>query len=123
MDNSDKKDIDSNELTKVVGKNIAFKRKKLGLSQKELALKLDITENAIIRMEKGLIAPKMSRIQQLSDILNCPVVSLFLQDESSIEEQALFIADKLKTFPPKIRKSLLDLINTTIEFAEENSKN
>ena len=46
------------KLVEIVGQNIASRRKQLGLSQKELAIRLDMTQDALNRMEKGHIAPK-----------------------------------------------------------------
>ena len=63
------------KLVEIVGQNIARRRKDLGLSQKELAIRLDITQDALNRMEKGHIAPKMSRLDEISMELNCTVPS------------------------------------------------
>ncbi len=120
MQENEKKE--NNELTLLIGKNIATRRKKLGLSQKELAQKLDVTDNAIIRMEKGMIAPKMGRMQEIADTLECPVVSLFITHDSTASEYALYIADRIRRFPPQTQEYLLDLINSAIKFAEKTTK-
>lgn len=97
-------------LTEVVGENISERRRKLGLSQKELADKLDITQDALTRMEKGRIAPKMGRLQDLADNLQCPVGYLFRTHDDATEERAATIADILKSLPADGQEALVELV-------------
>ena len=60
-----------NKLALIVGENIPDRRRRLGLSQKELAERLEISQDAMARMEKGRIAPKMGRLQDIADTLQC----------------------------------------------------
>ena len=57
------------KLAEIVGENISERRRRLGLSQKELADRLEISQDAMARMEKGRIAPKMGRLQYIADNL------------------------------------------------------
>ena len=54
------------ELAQIVGENIATRRKRLGISQKELALAIDVTQDAMVRMEKGRIALKITRLPDIA---------------------------------------------------------
>ena len=60
-----------NKFVLIVGENISDRRRRLGLSQKKLAERLEISQDAMARMEKGRIAPKMGRLQDIADTLQC----------------------------------------------------
>ncbi|MGN0629982.1 MAG: helix-turn-helix domain-containing protein [Ruminococcus sp.] len=46
-------------------------RKKLGITQKELANKLGVTPNAISQWENGVRNPSLENVKRLADILHC----------------------------------------------------
>lgn len=102
--------MEKDELAVLVGKNIAKQRKKIKLSQKELAQCLDITVNAIIRMEKGLIAPKMSRIQELANALNCSVITLFTNENQTISPYADTINSLFNSLSVDEQKNLAEIM-------------
>lgn len=52
-----------------IGKLIAMRRKELGLSQKDLSNKLGITDKAVSKWERGINAPDISYLKDLSDLL------------------------------------------------------
>lgn len=97
-------------LTEILGKNITERRRKLGLSQKELAARLGITQDAMARMEKGKIAPKMSRIEDLAAILDCAVPALFRRQNAPLQEQVAAAADILATLPHDGQEALVNLM-------------
>lgn len=98
------------KLVEIVGQNIANRRKLLGLSQKELAIRLDITQDALNRMEKGRIAPKMGRLEDIATHLNCTVPFLFRRESEALQERAATIADILTTLPPAGQEALINLV-------------
>lgn len=98
------------ELAQIVGENIATRRKKLGLSQKELALIIDVTQDAMARIEKGKIAPKMARIQQIADALKCPAAYFFRTSDTLTEERAATIAELMRGLPEDGQEALVDLV-------------
>lgn len=61
---------------KRTGKYISDNRKKQGLSQKELADKLNITDKAISKWERGLSFPDISMLIPLSEILGITLYDL-----------------------------------------------
>jgi len=61
---------------KKTGKYISDNRKKQGLSQKELAEKLNITDKAISKWERGLSFPDISMLIPLSEILEITLYDL-----------------------------------------------
>lgn len=76
---------------KVTGCFIAQLRKELGLTQKELAEKLEVTDKAISRWETGKGLPDTSLLKPLAEILGVSVGELLSgkrMDDSQIKSQA-----------------------------------
>lgn len=85
---------DTNSLTRLVGRNIYSKRKRLGLTQEELAERIGIGQQSLSRMEKGRIAPKFERLQIIADTLMCPIADLFREndpDTSDLVDRIVYI--------------------------------
>lgn len=101
------------KLVEIVGQNIASRRKMLGISQKELAAKLGITQDALNRMEKGKIAPKMARLEVLAGFLQCPVSFLFRDGSSSMLDRAATIADIIAAVPESGQEAIVNLVAET----------
>ena len=60
-----------------IGKFISEKRKELGITQSELAEKLNITDRAISKWENGVCMPDVGTIPELCEILNITINDLF----------------------------------------------
>lgn len=61
---------------KKTGKFISDNRKKQGLSQKELAEKLHITDKAVSKWERGLSFPDITMLIPISEILEITLYDL-----------------------------------------------
>lgn len=61
---------------KKTGKFISDNRKKQGLSQKELAEKLHITDKAVSKWERGLSFPDITMLIPISEILEITLYNL-----------------------------------------------
>lgn len=108
-----------NSLASIVGNNIANQRKRLGLTQKELADKLGIATDSVAHMEQGIHAPKMARLQDIAKILQCSVPYLFHDEnehlESMTNERAEMIAEMLQTVSPQAQETILDLVTHSVQ--------
>lgn len=71
---------DNKNVTLILARNIREKRKKLGLTQDQLAGLLGITQQSLCRMEKAEIAPRIERLPEISECLNCQVIDLFREN-------------------------------------------
>lgn len=90
-------------LSAAVGAIISERRKRMGLTQAQLAEHLDITQDSLSRMEKGIIAPKFSRLQLIADTLGCSVADLFRQQDEPSEQLAKSIAEKISCLPLELQ--------------------
>jgi len=68
---------------KDIGKKIKFLRKRSGMTQKDLAHKLDKDFQAVSRMENGNVNPSSFIVKKIADVLDINVSEIF----SPLEEQ------------------------------------
>ena len=76
--------------------NIKTIRKEKGLSQEELAIKLNVVRQTISKWEQGLSVPDSEMLVSLSEVLETPVSTLL--GETVTESQA----DDLKVIAQKL---------------------
>ena len=77
--------------------NIKTIRKSKGLSQEELAIKLNVVRQTISKWEQGLSVPDSELLVSLSDALGTPVSTLLGENITEQKEDSLKeIAEKLE---------------------------
>lgn len=84
--------------------NIKSKRKSKGLSQEELAVKLNVVRQTISKWEQGLSVPDSEMLILLSEALETPVSTLLGENVSETE------ADDLKAISEKLEIINLQLL-------------
>ena len=72
------------DIKDIVAKNIIDLRKKNGLTQNELAEKLNYSDNAVSRWERGEVTPSIETLDQMSKVFNVPLSSLIEDDAKAI---------------------------------------
>lgn len=90
-----KNDIDKKRLSKSVGVLIAVRRKALGLTQGQLAERVNIEQESMSRIETGTITPSLGRLISLADALDCPVETLLRPASHRKQDQILVVAELL----------------------------
>ena len=109
----------------MLNENIKAIRKSKGLSQEELAIKLNVVRQTISRWEKGLSVPDSNMLISISEVLETPVSTLLgetvveskVDDLKAISEKLEIINLQLaqrKTTRRKILHWLLILLCTVI---------
>lgn len=74
------------DIREIVSKNLIRIRKQTGLTQQDLAKKINFSDNAISRWEKGEVLPSLETLQMLSLIYKVPLnwfIEEHLDEESS----------------------------------------
>jgi len=99
-----------------IGKFIAFLRKKKGLTQKDLANSLNITDRAVSKWERGKGCPDVSLLEELSKILDVSIIELLKGEKTNnkqkIEkEELLYSMNYVKNSG---REKILKIINTVV---------
>ena len=87
----------------MLNENIKVIRKSKGLSQQELAVKLNIVRQTVSKWEQGLSVPDSDMLISLSEVLETPVSTLL--GETVIETEA----DTLKAISEKLEVINLQL--------------
>ena len=74
------------DIKQIIAKNLINLRKKHDLTQNQLASKINYSDNAISRWERGEVTPSIETLQQIAEIFGVPLRSL-------IEDNALRVAE------------------------------
>ena len=70
-----------------IGKFIAISRKQKGLTQTELADRLNITDRAVSKWERGKGCPDISLLEDLSKILDVSIIELLKGEKINKKEK------------------------------------
>ena len=105
----------NSQLSKQVGLSIAKYRQQSGLTQNEVAEKLNIGYEAVSRMERGIVMPTVERLVELAEIFDCEAADLLTQSSNRIEDQSAQIKSLLSDLGEQDRLLLLDIITKLVD--------
>ncbi|WP_373796553.1 helix-turn-helix domain-containing protein [Neisseria dentiae] len=71
-----KLNLNHSEINRRIGKTIAKYRQQSGYTQEQVAEILQIGNEAVSRMERGLIMPNVARLMELAEIFQCTAADL-----------------------------------------------
>lgn len=74
---------------KNIGETISFFRKKKGMTQNELAEKMNVTDKAVSKWERNLSCPDINTISKLADILDVSVEELLQAKKQDYENNKI----------------------------------
>lgn len=104
---------------KEIGLFISKKRKELNMTQKELANKLDVTDKAVSKWERGLGCPDISILEVLSNILGVSILELL--KGRNIEGKVIpvveaddYLKNTINYSKKSLNKKILDLLTIII---------
>ena len=80
---------------KNIGETISFFRKKKGMTQNELAEKMNVTDKAVSKWERNLSCPDINTISKLADILDVSVEELLQAKKQDYENNKIVDLIKL----------------------------
>lgn len=100
---------------KIIGKKVQEFRKQKGLTQEQLAEKVNISPHYLSALERGVYNIKLDLLVDILNTLNCSADEVF-QDvvNSSAKVKASEISDKLKSLPLKEQRKILEVVDTLI---------
>lgn len=106
------------------GEELSSLRKLNGLSRKELADKLNITEQAVWQYENGLMLPRIEILNQLRGLFNVETKYFFspsnLIDKVSEERIAYRAKDRESRKKTKLELTFLNYVDYYINYFEQN---
>ncbi len=103
------------KLSKIFADNIVAQRKRLNLSQKELAAILEMSVDGMSRLERGVMTPKFSRLEDIAKALQCSVAFLLLDTDKHQTEKGIAISNLLTKLSPQQQESVMKVLYATIE--------
>ena len=105
----------SKNIGQSIGQCIAKRRVEAGLTQDEVAARLDIGKEAISRMERGLTIPTVLRLAELAEIYGCGIDAMVIETSGRSSDQAEHIATLLSTLSKKDRAMVVDVVERICE--------
>lgn len=101
-------------LAQAVGKAIAKHRKILGMTQADLAERLNMSNDAISRLERGNIVPSVIRLFELAEIFDCDAEDLLNGGSNRNRDLALRLANLMMDIEEEKRLQMVDLMERII---------
>jgi transcriptional regulator with XRE-family HTH domain len=105
-------------LAKIIGDNIASRRRELGLTQMVLAERLGIGQDALSRMEKGMISPKIARLRDFAAILECSVASLFREHNDDMDAYVAELTELLLPLEQQKKDAIIRAMREIVKVAK-----
>lgn len=99
-----------------IGKAIAKYRKAAGLTQAQLAERLDLSNDAVSRLERGNIALSVARLVEMAEIFGCEATDLLTDGSPRTQDQARQLAGLLAQLNEEDRITLLKLVEQMVEW-------
>ena len=100
---------------KIIGSKIQEIRKQKGLTQEQLAERVNISPHYLSALERGVYNIKLDLLVDILNILNCSADEVF-QDvvNSSSKVKASQLSEKLKTLPLTEQRKILEVVDTMV---------
>lgn len=108
-----------------IGERIRSHRKRIGLSQKELASRLDIVFQQLQKHENGTSRVPASRLYEIARVLNTPISYFFEIDESEAWRRPPPVSDVsaiVRAQKGKLAKQILELITAFMKIKDEDAR-
>jgi transcriptional regulator with XRE-family HTH domain len=102
------------KLAAIVGENISRRRKAMGMTQAELAEKLGIGGDSLSRFENGVVSPRIQRLEEIAEALDCAVADLFRKHSDPPSVKLDTVADMLSSLPQDAQDDVICLIMDVI---------
>lgn len=90
-----------------MSKSIIAQRKKRGLTQEELAEKLNVSSAAISKWERGISTPELSMVCKLADCFEISVDELLGRTHCLLPEEEKYSEESMKQYDLELRQNIV----------------
>ncbi|MDR1350056.1 MAG: helix-turn-helix domain-containing protein [Zoogloeaceae bacterium] len=97
-------------LAGTVGRAIARQRMRNELTQEEVAERLGVGNEAVSRIERGIVMPNIARLVEFAAIFGCDAAELLTETSPRPNDQANRISRLLAALEPADRQLILEWI-------------
>jgi len=97
-----------------IAEKIKKARKSVGLTQAELAEKINISTNAVAKLENNLMAPSLQTLINIANVLNIDMNYLFRDESTTNKEDAhldMLLDGLIHNLSPKDKKFIIHILN------------
>lgn len=101
---------DTDQLAGVVGRAIARQRVAADLTQEQVAERLGIGNEAVSRMERGVVVPTVARLAELADIFQCELTDLLTEASNRSGDQASYLTRLLSKLGNSDRAMVIEIV-------------
>ena len=102
-------------IAKAIGRAIAKKRTEKGLTQEDVAEKLNIGNEAVSRIERGTVIPNVVRLVELAEIFECGTDELLIESRLRSMDHAKYLYELFERLNEQDKALLLHLMTTLAE--------
>ena len=93
-----------------IGERFAELRRHRGMTQDQLAERLQVERETVSRFERGVTDPSMSKVLEICDILEVPVATLITRVSVNVSDYRVRIEEALQACLPEDRELLCDTL-------------
>lgn len=108
-------DTEEKRLAVVVGRAVARQRTRAALTQEEVAERLGVGNEAVSRIERGVVIPNITRLVELAAIFNCEAAELLTESSQRPDDQAARISRLLASLNQTDRQLVMELVERLTE--------
>lgn len=101
---------DMDRLAEMVGRAIARNRIASSLTQEQVAEQLGIGNEAVSRMERGVVMPTVARLAELADIFECDLPDLLTEVSNRSSDQASYLTRLLARLSNNDRTMVIEIV-------------
>ena len=104
---------------KQIGKRIQTMRKQRGLTQEQLAEKLEISTTHMSAIERGVSGVTVEKLVQIINVLDCTADDLFCDViRSGYKNKSSRLNDLVSGLPAKEQQRIFDVVETLVRHAK-----
>ncbi|MEX3968876.1 helix-turn-helix domain-containing protein [Paraburkholderia sp. EG286B] len=102
--------VDSEQLAMMVGRAIARHRTASEWTQEQVAEALGIGNEAVSRMERGIVMPTVARLVELAELFECDAADLLTEASSRSSDQAKHLSQLLGKLSANDRTMVIEIV-------------
>lgn len=107
-------EIDQKQLAGTVGRAISKQRVRSGLTQEAVAEQLGVGNEAVSRIERGIVMPNITRLLEFADIFGCEAADLLSEVSPLVDDQASRISHLLASLNQSDRQLVVELVELLV---------
>lgn len=113
--------VQKEPINHVIGRAIAKYRKAAGLSQEQLAEALGLRNEAVSRMERGIVVPTVERLMEMAEIFGCPLADLVTETSNRPTDEAIYLQSLLAAVNKEDMQMLMEVIEKLVTRLKSNN--